>query len=320
MKAIFFTEAGNKYGLGHLIRCVSLAQGLHLNDVICNFYIDSDSNQNAFLDKFNFKILNWRYCYKNLDLTDYDICVVDSYHSDESFYKYVCSKVKKCIYFDDFNRIEYPNGFILNPVNPEDNHSYYSYKNKDQLLIGYQYQLFRKQFWNHKAFNVNDDVKTITVTFGGSDVGSFTISILVELLKRNININVISSNESVIELSKHNNISVFNNLQASEIIEKFLESDIVITAAGQTLLELISLNVPTIVIQIADNQLNNINRLIAENCITFAGHKDDKLLLKNITRELNSLTNSNKRYELSRKCKNILDTKGVERVVNKILK
>ena len=59
--------------------------------------------------------------------------------------------------------------------------------------------------------------------------------------------------------------------------------DLAVSAAGQTLYELAQMGVPTIAIQVADNQKDNIEGWLKAGFIHFAGEWDDAKLVENLT-------------------------------------
>ena len=54
MKIAFFTEAGSEKGMGHLIRCKTIANEFEQNNIEINFFLDSDI-------KYDYKFKNLTY-------------------------------------------------------------------------------------------------------------------------------------------------------------------------------------------------------------------------------------------------------------------
>lgn len=47
-------------------------------------------------------------------LEDADCVVIDSYLAPERYYVEAYQRVKKCVFVDDFRRLDYPSGLVLN--------------------------------------------------------------------------------------------------------------------------------------------------------------------------------------------------------------
>lgn len=95
--------------------------------------------------------------------------------------------------------------------------------------------------------------------------------------------------------------------------------DLAITGGGQTIFELANVGIPSIVIQIAENQKNNIIGLNKKGTLMFAGNYDDPLLLDNINKNVELLKSKGKREEMSKKAMQTIDGNGSERIVNYLL-
>lgn len=66
-------------------------------------------------------------------------------------------------------------------------------------------------------------------------------------------------------LLNNRNIRFFYSLDAEHMKTLMLESDVAISAGGQTLYELASVGLPTIAIQVVDNQSEDISGFLKRN-------------------------------------------------------
>jgi spore coat polysaccharide biosynthesis predicted glycosyltransferase SpsG len=98
-----------------------------------------------------------------------------------------------------------------------------------------------------------------------------------------------------------------------------LESDFAISAGGQTLNELATLGLPTIMVQIADNQINNIKYYKNKKIALFAGSHDDSYLLKNLEKKIYMIHKYELRTKLNQNTK-MLNNLGGKNIIDVLVK
>ena len=91
MKIAFFTEAGSKRGMGHLIRCQTIANQFEQNNIEINFFLDSDIN-------YDYKFKNLTYFkWEELNINiHYDVIFIDSYEATEDIYESMAGRSWSC--------------------------------------------------------------------------------------------------------------------------------------------------------------------------------------------------------------------------------
>jgi spore coat polysaccharide biosynthesis predicted glycosyltransferase SpsG len=94
-----------------------------------------------------------------------------------------------------------------------------------------------------------------------------------------------------------------------------LDSDIAITAGGQTLYELARTGTPAIGICVAENQRRNLDAWHRADVIEYIGWFDDKSLSSKLLKGLDKLSGRAERAKRSRLGRQFVDGKGVERIV-----
>lgn len=267
IKIKIFTEGSEKIGFGHLSRCAALYDEAIRQGFSAELFIqtsDYDFTANSILSNRRYSVVNWqskKYLQENLDANDY--CIVDSYLATLEIYEEVSKKSRKALYLDDYARIDYPRGIIVNPSLSTDG-LYYPQKLDREYLLGRDYIILRTPFLNKKK-SYNPKIKRILITMGGTDIIQLTDRITCQLAPQfpKISFDIVSGKNSEIhmKLKHYDNVKVYNNLTDQEMCDMMLKSDFAITAAGQTIFELMALEIPFFVIQTAENQSNNINSL-----------------------------------------------------------
>ena len=97
-----------------------------------------------------------------------------------------------------------------------------------------------------------------------------------------------------------------------------LESDVAISAGGQTLYELARVGVPTIGICVAENQLGNLKGWGKAGFLEYAGWYKKSDLMKELKRSLEYLEDASVRKSKSKAGKEFIDGKGGFRVIDEI--
>ena len=229
------------------------------------------------------------------------------------------------VYIDDSKRLNYPKGIVVNSsIYAEE----LSYPQNDGItyLLGAKYTPLRKEFWEVSKKKIKKEVKSVMVTFGGNDMRNMTTRILKLLieefpeLKKNVVIGKGFKNIREIENLKDNNTKLFYYPDAETMKNIMLESDIAISAAGQTLYELARIGVPTITIGITENQMNNIYGWKKVGFIEYSAWWNYKFIKNKINICLEKITCFKLRKETSRKGKLYVDGKGNKRIIDYLLR
>ena len=262
------TEAGGTYGYGHVIRCNELyKKAYRKSDLELFFLVEGVEFSNGIISEEYIKKFNWkRIEFIEKYITEKDYVIIDSYNTSEELYHEIALRAKKVIYIDDYNRINYPRGIVVNPslYGKKLDYKYVSLKH---YLSGDEYIILRNEFYYESRNNINDEVKNILITFGGSDILNLTPLILKkvnEISPNSKKMVVITDNfknyEKILDY-KNENTTILKNITASKMCRLMLDADIAISAGGQTIYELIKTSTPSIIFEVSYNQKYNIKAL-----------------------------------------------------------
>jgi spore coat polysaccharide biosynthesis predicted glycosyltransferase SpsG len=89
--------------------------------------------------------------------------------------------------------------------------------------------------------------------------------------------------------SNFSGVQIYRSLNAVDIRDVFLSSDLVISAGGQTLFELAALGIPTIPVQVMDNQTEDIDGFLTLGFFDEVFQWDDPLLKSKIVNKVKKL-------------------------------
>jgi len=326
MKVKIFTEGGKDIGLGHISRCSSLYNDVADRGISVEFIVYGDIGNIDFLNDINIFNENWldkEHLLNSISSDDY--VIVDSYKATIEIYDIISKNTKNAIFIDDIGRIAYPEGIIVNP-SLDSSHIDYSQSPNSILLSGPEYVILRHQFRGVKRGDISNEVKRVLIMMGGTDIRGLT-QLIINSICRNMldtEFHIVTGPKDAenmqSQVSEINNITFHNNLNATQLKELMVSSDLAITAAGQTIYELLATQTPFIPIQVIENQENNIKSLLKYNPeqIVLIYNDEDFLSSLNKTLEIYSSFEYRKNYNLI--YKGILDGYGSKRIVDYLLK
>lgn len=192
-------------------------------------------------------------------------------------------------------------------------------------LLGPTFALLRPEFVEaqKKVRSRDGSIKRILVFFGGSDPTNETEKTLaaIRLLNRpeilvDVVVGISNQRKDIISALCSSLPNTRYYCQIDNIAEMLNNTDMVIGAGGATTWERCCLAVPTIVISVADNQINISKAAASAGAILYLGSSDsvtaDELAdqVRSIMREPDRLR------ELSRQAMYLVDGYGAERVVS----
>jgi spore coat polysaccharide biosynthesis predicted glycosyltransferase SpsG/RimJ/RimL family protein N-acetyltransferase len=258
-------------------------------------------------------------------LSSDDYVIVDSYKATKEIYEIISKNSKRALFIDDIGRIAYPEGIIVNP-SLDSSHVDYSHSLNNILLSGPEYVILRQQFRDVKSEVISNEVKKVLIMMGGTDIRELTLLIIDNICRNLLDIEfyIVTSSEYMekikSQISIPNNITFHNNLDATQIMELMISSDLAITAAGQTIYELLATQTPFIPIKVIENQENNIQSLLKYNPEQIVLKYNDLDFLSSLNNALEIYNDVEYRKNYNRKYTNLVDGYGSNRIVDYLLK
>lgn len=326
MKVSIITEGFENTGYGHITRCISLYQAFMDRNIIPTIYVNGDEKSKSFLINVNYELINWLTHPAQLikKILNSDIVIIDSYNAGKEFYENISRFTKLLLMIDDYVRIDYPPGIVLNgSINAE--FLPYPKKLNTEYLLGTKYIPIRKAFWDITNRKYKSELHSILITFGGQDIRNLTIPVLKAITDYTpeLKISVVFGNKDgsrFAELkSKYPDAEFYYSIDEYEMKELMINCDVAISAAGQTLYELAVTGTPTIAIAVAENQRNNINEWHKAGFILEPIFYNDINCIKKIIEQLNKLKSIRLRKKLGNSGKIKVDGQGSKNVVNYLI-
>ncbi len=331
-------DANEIIGVGHIMRCLSIAQQLKSLQEKAVFII-SDERSRKIIDDYGFEVICLNSQWDDLDKEIPYLCdaidkyhinkiLIDSYYVTENYLSEISKKVKT-YYIDDINSMKYSVDVLINyNIYATDLDYEEKYKfSKTKLLLGTKYAPLRKEFTNIKRRNYTG-IKKVLITSGGTDNFNVIGSILSELkdVFRDFEFYCIigrfnKNSDSLREEYKDNkNIHILQNIKNIDYYMK--KCDIAITAGGSTTYELCSCGTPSVLYTIADNQLGIAKTFSQLGIIKWCGdiREDISACIKNIIIEIKKLQNIDYWTQISLRMQETVDGCGTLRLANELIK
>lgn len=335
---IFRVDGYSNIGIGHLMRCVALADGLSRKGfriIFCikpidRILIDEILKSNFTISEIPVGLTleeDAEWVISEIEKYKARIVVLDGYHFDNNYFYSIKQKTFFLVCIDDLaENFQYSDLIINQNIYAiEAMYSTNIFK-PARLLLGPKYALLRLEFKElHDSARTFKKVSNILITFGGSDSENQTLKTLkaLEGIKGNFNIAVVLgvSNHNVNSISDYvslskKNIKIINN--SKDMHNLMLKADIAISGGGVTTWELCCLGLPMLQIILASNQEEIVNELERKGASVKLGWYKD--VFENDIRVaiLDLIGDVDRRRAMSCCSRSIVDGKGVERVAEDI--
>lgn len=322
-RMIIRADGGAGIGMGHVMRTLVLADFLkQYVDVtyVCNkHYIGGIQ----FLRQKGYEVLSFSEDKLLEELISIEaVCLLtDNYKIDKDYLNEVRKYFKIVGYIDDNALLSYEADFVLNQ-NFGAQRIDYNVNNDCELLLGSEYLLVRETFRNAPVKIVQNKVKQVLITVGGSDDLNLTSKLLQMVWDMDFKFDIVVGpifpyeQDLIRKYGDSKNIMIHKQPEMASLM---INCDIAISSCGSTLYELGLLGIPTIGISVADNQIPLASRMCKDGLIEYLGEINivEQGLLR---RRLLELANDNKkRKNMNRLNQEMLNKHGVELVAKRIL-
>lgn len=279
-KAAFFrTDANTEIGMGHLIRCIALAQMLTEHfDIHFIFKTTPAALVKQFLPT-GYKSVQLPETAPSIEepsfiealLSASDILTLDGYQFDSTYQKDCAKRGFKVAYIDDLLKFSYSCDVLINQadfITPSD----YTIEKETVFCLGPSFALLRPSFLKAASLpcGAPKKIENVFVCFGGADTENTTYKVIKALigLKQVKIIHVLagSVNKNFSkwqrEFSDDNNIQYYTNLDEQSVCSLMSTCQLALCPSSSLSLELCAVGVPMITGITAPNQSNYYKSLL----------------------------------------------------------
>lgn len=347
--ALFRADGSLQIGMGHIMRCLALAQGLEKINIKPKFVtrnysqkisetirhygcsietIPADSSRTEDLRT----TLDYAENYKaKLIITDLGHADTLTHQTEyRSYLQDLKVSGRFLITIDDLNEMDFPSDIVINPNCGAQKIKYPSSGNT-KLLLGPDYFIFRQEFIAAapKKKQINKRAVKVLVSISGSDPFNLTSKIVRSLavsketsdfnLRIVLGIDYSESKISELEESLKDYKGTYEIIQGGDnLAELMVWSDLIITGAGLTKYEAAVTGTPCIIIT-PYVYLEKLAQEFAAKGTALNLGLSDKIKNETIASAIVKLLGDVfRRAEMSKKGKELVDGRGIERIISEI--
>lgn len=331
MIVLFRTDASPDIGSGHVMRCLSLAEGMKTRGWHCIFACTPETLKTVpLLASSGFDACTP----EDVQTIQPDLLVVDHYGLDAVYEKSARPWCKSIAVLDDLANRPHDCDLLIDQTYGRATEDY---KNlvpaNSHILTGADYMLLRPQFAQAreqaKKRRAENPGCCVLIAVGSTNYKNIVSKILSgfkEGARGNFKIDVVLSSgapqiEDVRNLTEQINAAgihkVCLHMDVTDMASMMVRADIAVGAGGTTTWERSCLGLPTLMIELADNQIPTISALTKAGAIIPVGHGDDLQAINEIPEKIrNLLSHPEKLQKLSEASFKICDGMGLPRSIS----
>jgi spore coat polysaccharide biosynthesis predicted glycosyltransferase SpsG len=306
-------EASPSVGLGHLMRCVALAEEAVARGIAATFVTDDEAARATRLSSRGFAVLAPHPAWLGAISSD-DLAVLDGYSLGRDVEAAVRDRGATVARVADAGEGRHDVDLLIHP-GPVSQPAYVV--PNGTVLTGFEHVLIRREFRHHRAVE-RMEADTLLLTFGGSDPAGVADAVLAALAPaqppfRRMRL-VIGPQAARPSQQPSWLESVVSPANLAELLAS---GDAALSAAGGTTWELLAMGVPTALVQTAANQNHVYAGAVHADAALAAGRLP--LCRDTIIEVVDALARPAVRQRLRDRGPELIDGLGAERILDALL-
>lgn len=253
--------------------------------------------------------------------------VLDGYHFGREYHESITSLECRLLVMDDYHHL--PDYHVDILVNPNINASQINYNCAPGTikLTGSEYVLLRNEFLKSpRKRQTTEKVQNILITMGGADpdnLSEFILKSLNHIDRSKLNIRVLIGPgfeflEKLKKTANDNRFAVELIVNPKSVSQQMLWADMAISSAGSTCWELAYLGLPSLLIVAAENQRMNAQAFAGEKAfLNLGSYRDqtEKTLAVTIEKFMDDVPTRELMFKRQQK---LVDGRGAERIIEEM--
>lgn len=327
LNVVIRANGGEAIGLGHIRRCLTLADALAQQGATVHFVTNDNQAALDTVGTNGFDAIpvdlekDFEQTSAALRLLQANVLVVDSYDIDAEYLTRIRDACNILVAIDDNADRRLPVDVVING-NAYAPSLMYEVLPETVLLLGARYAMLRKEFRPTSVRRIEGPATRILITIGGSDPSNLTPKLVDMVLseKADLQLDVVvgpffDQRDSITEATADKRDQIQVHYNPGDMRSLMVQADMAITGGGQTTYELAATGTPALAILTADNQQQNLKALDGLGTLVFAGCRDDVDLIEKSSSRFALLVNdTERRSEMSRRGRELVDGLGAERL------
>lgn len=333
----FRADGGPEIGMGHIRRCLSVAEALReMGERTCFLVADDAVVPLLEVQGQDYRVLHSSWNDLENELTTLlpvlgesgkGVFFADSYYVTDEYLRRIGELMPVCG-MDDMGTFRFPVDLLINYNVFAEESLYTLNDSRTDYLLGTKYAPLRREFRN--AYQpIREKAEKVLITTGGSDRYNLTGQILEHALRqletRELEYRVVSGpyNQYLPQLmeleQQHENVRIYQNV--TNMLELMQSCDIAVTAGGSTMYELCAVGVPILCFSFVDNQEKIVQGFKDRKIVSFAGNylAQGERMIPQITEQIAILHDSVElRRTSSEKERELVDGQGAWRIARRL--
>ncbi|MCQ2520469.1 MAG: UDP-2,4-diacetamido-2,4,6-trideoxy-beta-L-altropyranose hydrolase [Lachnospiraceae bacterium] len=349
MKVIIRADSNKVVAMGHVMRCLSIADALSDRGAEVVFFCATKDPEELITSRgYDVRVLNTDFDMMDreldivcpmLETEKPDVIILDTYYLTDKYVTKI-SEYAKTVYVDDYGKNAFPVDLIINYNIYGDLTDYEGLYKKakrkqPKLLLGPVYAPLRKAFESANAIEIKENgpfnilistggAASLRIAKGLADKFVNDSSDDAALMVFNLLVGPFSKDKEYPDNLEETNPGKINIWSRLTHMPGFLSRfDMAVSAAGSTSYELCSMGIPAVLFCMADNQ-SLINETFDKKGIYKSGgnaEKNREQVIENLYADtVLAIKDFVYRKECSLRARNLVDAKGAERIALNIEK
>jgi len=326
-RVAFLTHGGPAIGLGHVVRCLSLARALAAAGASVSFFAGRGARVAAMIDAAGFDVTegNWEEsptaARELVAAHRPEMLVVDSYAVTGAMLDTLHPLVGRLVAIDDIADRPLPVHTVINGAAGAGQLDYRGGLPSTEYLLGPRYALLDPAYAEEPARHTRPSVERVLVTLGGGSHPSTLDTICRAVLTLDgVTVDVVAG--PLTEAGEADEIAdarVVVHRGVSPLRPLMLAADVAVSGAGMTLLELAATATPTVYLMLAPNESNSTVFERAGAALA-AGSSRAPDLSATVALQLKRLAgDAALRESLGMRARRLVDGRGAQRVARALL-
>jgi len=341
MKLLVRADASSSIGVGHVMRCLALAQAWQEAGGSALFAMAEGAEalgerlaaEGMAVRPLQVEAGSVEDARQTLALAEReqaDWLALDGYRFDAEYQRRLTQGHSRLLMLDDFGQAShYCADLVLNQNAHADAAFYPSREATTELLLGLDYALLRREFRHHppQAKDPSQPARHLLLTLGGGDPDNLTGRVIEELSGIDLpgleTIAVVGASNphrprlEALRRASDRQLQLRSNV--ADMNELYAWADLAVTGGGSTLWELAHLGVPAVTLILAENQepsSHRLDRMGAVRCLGEPRQLDPGAIAVAVAR---LCADPQQRRRLAERGRQLVDGQGAPRVVRRML-
>jgi spore coat polysaccharide biosynthesis predicted glycosyltransferase SpsG len=330
LKILFRVDSTKSGGTGHMSRCLALAEEFVKHDfsvsLLGNFHeVSWMKKRIEEMDLEAFSCNRAELSQSKITDISPDLIIFDSYEFETNLVSLILNEYRSLVLLDHHHPNVDADVFLNQNLGAESIDFNFLNNSKSKVLLGSRYALIRDSLSKIRdLYELKTTTEPVVTCFlGGSDHENRILEVAEFVTKLPLGpkfyfLSDKSNHLGIKRIMGEHDLELMT--LSTRLDSVLLDSDLVVSAAGSSVLELMSIGIPTAYLTVADNQIPNMEAITSSNAgLILTGSADSKIDPKSLDDITSYLYDDSKRRNLHSHMRELVDGKGKIRIFESVI-